>query len=319
MNIIRGLHNCHPRHQGCVVTIGNFDGVHLGHRSLLKKLDLDAQTSGLLKTLIVFEPQPLEYFNSDQAPARLTRFREKVRLLEQTNLDQLLSLAFNDRLSKLSAEGIVEQVLVKALATRYLVIGDDFRFGSERRGDFDLLVRLGQQYGFEVERLDTLLVDSVRVSSSSVREALAASDFHKAESLLGHPYFIRGRVVHGRKLARTFGVRTANIRLQRLASPLGGVFLVAVAGLEGAPRFGLANLGVRPTLKDPSLMLEVHLLNWDQELYGRELKVRFLKKIREEQSFRDLSTLKQQIHQDLATTQTWIQEKELQSMCREPF
>ncbi len=319
MDIIRELHNCRERHRGCAVTLGNFDGVHRGHQYLLERLEGPAFELGLRKTLITFEPQPLEHFTPQAAPARLTRFREKICLLASTGLDQVLCMAFNSRLASLSAETIVKRVLVDALATRYLVVGDDFRFGRNRLGDFHLLAESGKKYGFDVERMEAVKVGGDRISSTRVRSALAAGKFAEAESLLGHPYSIRGRVVHGRKLARAFGVKTANIPLNRRVSPVRGVFLAAVAGIKGGPHLGLANLGFRPTLKDKELLLEVHLLDEAQDLYGVELRVRFLKKIRDEQNFRDLEALSAQIGRDLEAARADFQDEGLAALARQPF
>lgn len=320
MEIIRGLHNCTDRHKGCVVTIGNFDGVHLGHKKLLERLNEQGQKLGLPQTLIVFEPQPQEYFAVAMAPPRLTRFGEKLDILRQTTLERVLCLAFNNQLARLSAEAITERLLVDALGAKYVLIGDDFHFGRDRQGNFTLLQKLGKVYGFETEQLQTVAVNGNRISSTAVRVALREGKLRQAEQLLGHPYYITGPVVEGRKLGRTLGAPTANIRLRRRQSPLSGVFVVTAIGPDGLCQPGLANIGLRPTVQGKGLLLEVHLLDFKKNLYGSKLKVRFLKKIREEQTFANLGALRAQIKQDIQTTRSWLQQdEELKTLWRETF
>ena len=319
MEIIRGLHNCTDRHKGCVVTIGNFDGVHLGHKKLLERLNKQGQKLGLPQTLIIFEPQPQEYFAAAKAPARLTRFGEKLAILRQTTLDQVLCLAFNNQLAQLSAEAITKRLLVDALGAKYVLVGDDFRFGRDRQGNFALLQKLGKVHGFEAEQLSTVAVSGNRISSTAVRAALAEGRLRQAEQLLGHPYCMTGPVVEGRKLGRTLGVPTANIRLRRNKSPLNGVFVVTAIGPDGLCWPGLANIGLRPTVQGKGLLLEVHLLDFEQSLYGSKLRVRFLKSIRKEQTFASLDALRAQIKQDIQITRSWLQDNGLKALCQEMF
>jgi riboflavin kinase / FMN adenylyltransferase len=305
MEVVVGLHNLKPRHAGCVLTIGSFDGVHRGHQRLLahlveKGLDLGAPTM-----LLTFEPTPREYFRGDMVPARLTRFREKITLLEKTELDRVLMLPFNERTANTPAEWIVEELLVRRLGVRHLMVGDDFRFGRGAQGDHRMLVEAGRRHGFAVGRMDTVTIGGTRVSSTRVREALRNGDLDEAETLLGHPYFMMGRVVYGRRLGRQLGVPTANIRLQRYRTPLQGVFAVSVSGLDRIYE-GVANVGVRPTVDGKEPLLEVHLFDFSDDIYGRLLTVEFKHKIRDEQTFDGLDSLKAQIERDIVTTREWF-------------
>ncbi|MEE4361506.1 MAG: bifunctional riboflavin kinase/FAD synthetase [Pseudomonadales bacterium] len=298
MDIIRGMHNLRARHRGCVATIGNFDGVHRGHRMILDALGARARALGLPSTLITFEPQPREFFQGREVPARLTRLREKLQLLQETGLDRVLLLPFNERLASMSADTMVREVFVEGLGLRHLIVGDDFRFGRGREGDHAMLVAAGQEHGFGVEDLGTLLEGGERVSSSLIREALANGDLARAERLLGHPYFIMGRVVYGRQLGRQLGVPTVNVPLQRYRAALEGVFAVEVSGL-GAPLRGVANIGVRPTVDGREPLLEVHLFDFHEDCYGALLTTVFREKIRDEWKFESLDALKAQLALDI--------------------
>ncbi|AIL60008.1 bifunctional riboflavin kinase/FAD synthetase [Pseudomonas alkylphenolica] len=300
MQLVRGLHNLRPQHRGCVATIGNFDGVHRGHQAILARLRERAVELGVPSCVVIFEPQPREYFAPDTAPARLARLRDKVALLAAEGVDRVLCLAFNQRLSKLSAAEFVDTILVDGLGVKHLEVGDDFRFGCDRVGDFEFLQQAGLSQGFTVEAAQTVELDGLRVSSTQVRQALAMADFALAERLLGRPYRISGRVLHGQKLARQLGTPTANIQLKRRRVPLSGVYLVSVE-LDGKPWPGVANIGVRPTVSgDGSAHLEVHLLDYAGDLYGRRLTVEFHHKLREEQRFASLEALKSAIDADIA-------------------
>jgi len=298
MEIIHGIYSLKPEHRGCVLTIGNFDGVHHGHRILIDHLVAKSRELGVPSMLLTFEPLPREFFAGEKVPARLTRFREKITLLCQTDLDRVLCLPFNERTRNTPAEWVTDVLLKDLLAIHYIVVGDDFRFGKDQRGDYDMLKAAGDRYGFGVSHLGTLTFDHERVSSSRIRDALAAGDFRLAEKLLGHPYFIMGRVVYGRQLGRQLGVPTANIRLQRYRAALEGVYAVRVTGLERRYN-GVANIGVRPTVDGKEPLLEVHLFDYDGDLYGRLLTVQFVSKIRDERTFDGLDALKSQIHADM--------------------
>ena len=309
MKIVRGFHNLKPDSTGCVVTIGNFDGVHLGHRMLLERLFEKSEELNLPSALITFEPQPREFFAGEKVPARLSRFREKVILLQNTELERLICLPFNEKTQNAPAEWFTEDFLFKALNTQYLLVGDDFRFGRGREGDFNLLEKTGAEKGFEVERAKTLEYQGERVSSSRVRMALSDGDFDLAESLLGRPYFIMGRVVYGRQLGRQLGVPTANIRLQRYRSALEGVYSVSVDGLEESAMPGIANIGIRPTVGGKEPLLEVHLFDYSRDIYGSLISVTFHNKIRDERQFSSIDELKNQIEKDIAHSRDWFKSR----------
>lgn len=300
MQLVRGLHNLRPQHRGCAATIGNFDGVHRGHQAILARLRERARELGVPSCVVIFEPQPREYFSPQTAPARLARLRDKVQLLAEEQVDLVLCLAFNKRLSQLSASEFVDTILIDGLGVKHLEVGDDFRFGCDRVGDFDFLTQVGSLQGFTVEAAQTVEMDGLRVSSTQVRKALAAADFERAEQLLGRPFCIEGRVLHGQKLARQLGWPTANVQLKRRRVPLTGVYLVSV-DIDGRTWPGVANIGVRPTVAgDGSAHLEVHLLDFAGDLYGRHLTVAFHHKLRDEQRFASLEALKSAIDADVA-------------------
>ena len=306
MQIIRGSHNLRPRHRGCVATVGNFDGVHLGHQAVLGQLAEKADELGLPLVVITFEPQPQEYFRPDAAPPRLTRLREKVQALRRYAVDRVLVLRFDARFAAQAPDEFIDRVLVNGLGVRYLVIGDDFRFGRQRAGDFSMLCAAGEQHGFEVVNMHTFSLDSARVSSTRVREALDAGDLNAAEKLLGRPYRMSGRVAHGDEKGRTIGFPTANIHLHRKATPLRGVFAVELYGVHGEPLPGVANLGTRPTVCGMRTLLEVHLFDFERDIYGAHVHVEFLHKLRDEQRFDSFEALKQQIHTDAAQARAFL-------------
>ena len=308
MEIINGLHNLRSRHRGCVLTIGNFDGVHRGHRQLIDVLCEKAKALGVPSMLMTFEPQPREFFAGTKLPARLTRFREKVYLLDQTPLDRLLCLPFNERTANIEADWFAKDFVVDQVGAKHLVIGDDFRFGRGREGDFALFERYGQIHGYSVSAMSTLLQGEARISSTLIRETLAAGNFTVATNLLGHEYFIMGRVVYGRQLGRQLNVPTANIRLQRYRAALEGVYCVTVEGIAGAVRHGIANIGVRPTVDGKEPLLEVHVFDYTGNLYGDLIKVTFKQKLREEQAFDSIDALKTQINQDIEQARHYFDE-----------
>jgi len=304
---IRGLHNLRPRHRGCVATIGSFDGVHLGHRAILRQLTEAAERHQLPRVVIIFEPQPHEFFSRERAPARLMRLREKMQALFAAGVDRVLCLRFNQQLRSLSAQQFVDRVLVEGLGIRHLVVGDDFRFGCDRQGDFDFLQKAGARRGFSVTDTCTLEVAGARVSSTRIREALEQSDFELAEQLLGRPYRITGRVGYGKQLGRQLGVPTANVQLRRHRSPLRGVFATSVHRSDGSAHNGVANIGVRPTVSgSPKPILEVHLLDFDGNLYGERIEVVFHRKLREEQKFESVDKLREQLQKDIAQAKVFL-------------
>ncbi|OEC35601.1 riboflavin biosynthesis protein RibF [Pseudomonas sp. 21C1] len=300
MQLVRGLHNLRPQHRGCVATIGNFDGVHRGHQAILARLRERGAELGLPTCVVIFEPQPREFFAPQTAPARITRLRDKLALLAAEGVDRVLCLSFNRRLRELSASQFVHEVMVEGLGVKHLEVGDDFRFGCDRAGDFAFLEQAGVREGFSVEAASTVQLDGARVSSTRVREALAEADFALAERLLGRPFRIVGRVLHGQKLGRQLNAPTANVQLKRKRVPLTGVYLVS-AEIDGQPWPGVANIGVRPSVAgDGSAHLEVHLLDFAGDLYGRRLMVAFHHKLRDEQRFASLEALKTAIAADIA-------------------
>lgn len=305
MEVIRGLINLRERHKGCVVTIGNFDGVHLGHQAILSKVKEKAEELDLPALLICFEPQPLEFFNEFNAPARLTRFREKVELLEKYGIDLVLCLKFDEKTRSISADEFID-LLAHRLAVKALFVGDDWHFGHDRSGDFASLKEAGDKYAFELTNLNTLSYEDLRVSSTRIRECLAKGDFELAEKLLGHPFSITGKVIYGNQLGRTLGAPTANIQLHRYRAPIEGVYAVEVEGLgRMSPNRlrGVANVGVRPTLEEttPKPILEVHLFDFNEEIYGACVTVIFRHKIREEKKFESLERLKAAISADVVS------------------
>ncbi|MEH6400576.1 MULTISPECIES: bifunctional riboflavin kinase/FAD synthetase [Pantoea] len=306
MKFIRGIHNLNEQHRGCVLTIGNFDGVHRGHQALMSRLCEEGRKRNLPVVVMVFEPQPLELFAGDKAPARLTRLREKLRYMAEAGVDKVLCVRFDRRFAALSAQRFISDLLVEKLDVKYLAVGDDFRFGAGRQGDFLLLQKAGAEYGFEVVSTETFCDGGKRISSTAVRQALAVDDLALAQSLLGHPFTISGRVVHGDALGRTLGFPTANLPLRRSVSPVKGVYAVEVWGLTPEPLPGVANIGTRPTVKGLRQQLEVHLLDINMDLYGRHIDVVLKQKIRNEQRFASLEALKEQIANDVVTARQFF-------------
>jgi len=298
LQIIRGSYNLRPAHRGCVATIGNFDGVHRGHRAVLAGLARRARELGLPACVITFEPLPHEYFRPSEAPARLTRLREKLGLLRETGVDRVLLLRFDERLAAQPPQEFIGELLVGRLGVRHLVVGDDFRFGRDRAGDFALLCRAGAARGFGVESTSTYALDAARVSSTRIRSCLDAGDLPGAAELLGRPYRMEGRVMPGQQLGRQLGYRTANIALRRRRTPLSGVFAVTASGADGGPRAGMANLGTRPTVAGLRTLLEVHLFDVEIDLYGQHLCIEFLHKLRDERKFDSLDALQAAIAGD---------------------
>jgi len=297
MQFIRGLHNLKSQPQGCALTIGNFDGVHLGHQQIIAALVKQAQKLNLPACLMSFEPLPQEYFQHD-APARLTRLREKWCALQAQQLDQFLCIKFNHFLAELSAGDFITQILLQKLNVKYLLVGDDFRFGKGREGNFDLLKEAGKKYGFEVQDSPSHCFEDKRISSTRIRQALSNEQFKLANNMLGRPYRICGKVSHGAKRGRTIGFPTANIRLLRHATPLNGVYAVELIDEQNNSHQGVANIGRRPTVDGQHLQLEVHLFNFNADIYGQQVCVEFKLKIRDEQRFDSFEALHQQIIHD---------------------
>lgn len=305
---MRITHGFTPLGTPHAVTIGNFDGLHLGHQAMLARLQDVAQARGLPSCVLSFEPHPREFFTPEQAPARLSSLREKAECLQRMGIDRLHVFRFDRAFSALTAEAFIEQVLGTTLQARYVLVGDDFRYGAKRAGDFALLERLGHTLGFDAEFLPTVEVAGERASSTAVRQALATGELEHAARLLGRPYSISGRVVHGDKLGRDIGFPTANIQLKHNRPPLLGIFAVEVYGLNGEPLPGAASLGKRPTVKNPDAVpvLEVHLFDFNAEIYGRRVRVDFLHKLRDEEKYPDLDSLVAQIRRDVDNAKQFL-------------
>ncbi|MCX8602111.1 MULTISPECIES: bifunctional riboflavin kinase/FAD synthetase [unclassified Gilliamella] len=302
MKIIRGIANIKNQISQCVLTLGNFDGVHLGHQQLINHLITQGKRLNLPTVVMLFEPQPLEFFCPDNAPSRLTSFQEKVILIEKLGIDYIIAIPFNQTFAKMSADDFIQDWLINKLQAKYIAIGDDFRFGYERKGDINLLEHYAQTYGFAVESIPTFVFDHLRVSSTAVRKALFNNDFQLAHCLLGRNYAIAGRVIHGNALARQLGFPTANIHLHRKKPALQGVYLVKVKNSCSQQSYhGIANIGIRPTIEGKKAILEVNLFDFSGDLYGQYLDVTFVKKLRDEKKFNSLTELKEQITQDVCT------------------
>ncbi len=302
MELIRGLHNIRPQHQGCVLTIGKFDGVHRGHQAVLTNVIRKARQMGLPATVMVFEPQPEELFSPEHAPARISVLRDKYQMLSALGVDRLLCVRFNREFANQSAESFVHDLLVERLGVKFLVVGDDFRFGKGRQGDFSMLQEVGKRDGFDVASTRSFRMHNCRISSTAIREALDAGQFELAEEMMGRPFAIRGKVVHGDKKGRTIGFPTANVFLNRCNTPIHGVFAVRV-GINQQMYNGVANVGSRPTVSGKRTLLEVHLFNFAGSLYGQPIVVYPVAKLRDEQKFDTFDELKEQIKQDADAAQ----------------
>ncbi|MCK4841925.1 MAG: bifunctional riboflavin kinase/FAD synthetase [Methylococcales bacterium] len=300
MHLIRGLTHLKPIEKGCVLSIGNFDGVHIGHRKVIEKLAKKAKAVNLPVVIMLFEPQPLEFFLAENAPSRLMRLREKVIQFQSLPVDKLLIVKFNQQFADYEANDFISDFLVAKLNVKHLVIGDDFHFGKARCGNFAMLKQKGQLFGFEVEDTQSYYVQKDRVSSTLIRDALGLGDLTKAKLMLGQDYSVCGRVAHGDKRGRTIGFPTANIQMFRKNTPIAGVFAVTMTGIDHKEVQGIANVGTRPTVDGgEKVILETHLFDFNQEIYGKYVEVHFKQKIRNEVRFQSFDELKQQIEKDI--------------------
>jgi riboflavin kinase / FMN adenylyltransferase len=300
MDFVRGLHNLRPRHRGCVLTIGAFDGVHRGHQEMIRVLRERAREHSLPAAVLSFEPTPREYFAKGPPPARLTRFRERFEALAAYGVERFVCARFDERMRNTGHDEFIESVLVKALGIRHIVVGHDFRFAREHKGTVDTLRAAGPKYGFEVTEVPVHEVDGARVSSSLIREVLEAGDMERAAKYLGRPYRITGKVIEGEHLGRKLGYPTANLRLHRRATPIGGIFAVRVsgAGLANAP--AVASLGTRPAVNGKELLLEAHVFDYSGDLYRQHVHVDFIARLRDELWFPTMDALVEQMHKDAA-------------------
>lgn len=298
MELVRGLHNLRPKHRGCVLTIGAFDGIHRGHQEMIRIVREQAQVHGLPAALLSFEPTPREYFAKATPPARLTRFREKCNALAMYGVDRFVCLRFDERMRSMLQEAFTRDILIDGLGVRHVVVGHDFRFARDLVGNVETLRAFGLQHDFGVTEVPPFEIDGERVSSSKIREALEAGDMARAAKLLGRPYRMTGKVIEGAKLGRKLGFPTANLRPHRRATPLAGIFAIRVsgAGLHNAP--GVASLGTRPAVNGKELLLEVHVLDFKGVLYRQYVHVDFIERLRDERWFPNVEELVVQMHKD---------------------
>ncbi|MEY4481119.1 MAG: hypothetical protein RIQ84_281 [Pseudomonadota bacterium] len=311
MKVIRGIppvSNWTP----CALTIGNFDGVHRGHQALLKKLVQTAKEKNIQSCVMTFEPHPIEFFAPEKAPSRILSLRDKLEALAEVGIDQVLVVHFNQHFANLSPTEFVEKILVNGLQVQSILIGDDFHYGAKRAGNFSSLCEAGQKYGFTVERMETLEENNQRISSSATREALKQGDLSLARQFLGRPYMLSGHVLHGQKLGRTLGFPTLNVslanKLHRRKPAAQGIFIAQVHGLSDNPLPAVASLGQRPTVDDSGrYLLEVHIFNFNQSVYGKLVRIELLEKIRDEAKYNDLETLKNAIDQDATAAKNYFE------------
>lgn len=311
MKVIRGIppvSNWTP----CALTIGNFDGVHRGHQALLKKLVQTAKEKNIQSCVMTFEPHPIEFFSPEKAPSRILSLRDKLEALAEVGIDQVLVVHFNQHFANLSPTEFVEKILVNGLQVQSILIGDDFHYGAKRAGNFSSLCEAGQKYGFTVERMETLEENNQRISSSATREALKQDDLSLARQFLGRPYMLSGHVLHGQKLGRTLGFPTLNVslanKLHRRKPAAQGIFIAQVHGLSDNPLPAVASLGQRPTVDDSGrYLLEVHIFNFNQSVYGKLVRIELLEKIRDEAKYNDLETLKNAIDQDATAAKNYFE------------
>lgn len=290
--------------KGSVATIGAYDGLHLGHEQLLSRVFEEAEARHLPAVLMSFEPMPREFFAAKQPPARLMRFREKYEALQQRGIEIFYCPAFNSRMRSIAADAFIRQILVHGLNVRHLVIGDDFRFARNREGSVDELQRASRALGFEVERVPSVVAADVRVSSTAIREALMAGDTHTANTLLGRPYRMSGKIIRGEQLGRQLGYPTANVDLRRKQSAVAGIYAVRVTGLKAGPLDAVASVGTRPTFGDGKPLLEVHIFNFDEDIYGEYISVDFIERLRSEEKYDSVDALVAQMHRDADNAKT---------------
>jgi riboflavin kinase/FMN adenylyltransferase len=307
MRLIRCFSHFSPFSKGCILTIGNFDGVHLGHRAVIETLAARGREHNLPTVIMLFEPQPLEYFLADNAPPRLMRLREKMLALNSLPIDNVIIVRFNRTLANYEPEHFIEKILVSQLNVKHLVIGDDFHFGKARRGNFKLLQEFGKRLDFTVEKSESYELSKLRVSSTLIRDALDADDLKQARQLLGQDYSICGRVTQGDKLGRSLGFPTANIKMLRRNTPIRGVFAVTMTGIDNQEFQGVANVGTRPTIDgNHKVILETHLFDFNKDIYGCYVSVQFKHKLRHETRFDSLEQLQAQIRLDITAAKEFF-------------
>ncbi len=311
MELIRSLHNLRQHHKKCVATIGNFDGIHLGHQAIIAQLTEISHRYNLPSVVVIFEPQPHEYFSPENVTARLTCFREKVEELYRLGIDRLLCLRFNEKLADLSAREFVEKILIDGLDIRHLVIGDDFKFGRNRQGDCSTLEKMADEFGYKVEHTNTCLFQETRISSTRIRQALANDDLNLANRLLGRAYSISGRVVHGDKRGKELGFATANMELHRLHSAVAGVYITCVHitadnDHSESSHYAVTSIGTRPMFDGEGMRLETHILDFDENIYAQYIRVEFFEKLRSEIKYSGINDLKKAIESDIKKTRNYF-------------
>ncbi|MFT8229891.1 MAG: bifunctional riboflavin kinase/FAD synthetase [Enterobacterales bacterium] len=299
MKLIRGIHNIKPCHQKCIISIGNFDGFHIGHKSLISNLKNEKLKYNSSIMLIIFEPQPQEYFLKKSAPLRLSRLRDKIKYFKYEKIDYILCIPFKKSFSLITGKDFIRNVLVKKLKIQCIIVGNDFKFGYKRYGNINLLKKLGNHYRFKVINISTQIQNCKKVSSTLIRKALYKDQISFATKLLGHQYCISGRVIHGKKFGRTIGFPTANISLKNKELPINGVYIVKVNGIFTYPLYGVANIGYRPTIYGNKKTLEVHLIDVSINIYGLYIDIVIIKKIRNEKKFNSIEDLTKQISNDI--------------------
>jgi riboflavin kinase/FMN adenylyltransferase len=315
MKVFRGLPNAASR-APCALTIGNFDGVHRGHQALLARVREAATNMGVEAAVMTFEPHPREFFarlagDLFKAPTRIASLRDKLQSLSNAGIDRVIVEHFNAHFAAMSPQDFIEKVLVKGLHVKWLMVGEDFCYGAKRAGSVATLKEAGRQFGFHVETLPAVTNNGTRISSSAIRTALAQSDFTLAAQLLGHPYAMSGHVIHGKKLGRTIGFPTLNLRVAHKRPAISGIFAVRVHGLADKPLPGVASLGVRPTVEDSGrILLETYVFDYDRQCYGELVRVEFLKKLRDEEKYIDLPTLTDAIARDVANARAYFKEQD---------
>ena len=305
MEFIRGIHNIKPHHQGCIATIGNFDGVHLGHQTILQQITRQSQKTKSRSCVIIFEPQPKEFFLKDQAPKRICDLRQKLIFFADYQIDQVLCINFNNKFKQLSADNFITELLLEKLKVRTLYIGEDFKYGNDRIGNFNHLTSFATNNNFTAHVVPKFIKNNKKISSTLIRELLQNNDLSTANKFMGHPFTITGKVVTGNQYGRKLGFPTANIALKRTNIPINGVFIVRVI-INGIVFFGVANMGLRLSIDNQHPILEVHILNFNKDLYGRLIQVEFIKKLRQTQKFSSMDELSKAIHQDVIQAKQFI-------------
>lgn len=306
MKLVRGIHNIKKKHKGCILTIGNFDSVHIGHQELLKYLKNESKNFNLKSMIMIFEPQPLEFFLTNKAPARLSRFRDKIKYFSEYNIDYVLCVKFNQKIASLTAKSFVYEILIQKLRVKCLITGSDFCFGRNKEGNIKYLLNISKKYNFKMINIKRIYKFGKKISSTNIRKALFFNNFKLAECLMGHPYRLSGRVVYGKRIGSVIGFPTANILFKCLVIPIHGVYVVKVYGLRNKFYPAVANIGKRPTVHGINQQIEVHLIDVSMNIYKRHIDIVFLKKIRNEEKFSSIRALKSRITRDIESARNFF-------------